>query len=136
MNWLIEILKDSAKVFEYEVFSGSCFLVFVLNTDVYRVNLSIQSEYGKIQTRKNSLFEHVLRIVGEVYLNYADISKVERLRWDFRKSKIFFLRLVVSYLCCCFYRNYSSCSEKIWKLTISSNDTGHFEYYYRFSINA
>ena len=33
-------------------FSGSYFSVFGLNTDIYRVNLLILSEYGKMRTRK------------------------------------------------------------------------------------
>ena len=37
-------------------FSGLYFPVFGLNTEIYSVNLCIQSEYEKIRTRKNSLF--------------------------------------------------------------------------------
>ena len=33
-------------------FSGPHFAVFGLNTEIYRVNLRIQSEFGKMQTRK------------------------------------------------------------------------------------
>ena len=36
-------------------------LVFGLNTEIYGVNLRIQSEYWKIQTRKNSIFGHFSR---------------------------------------------------------------------------
>ena len=39
-------------------FSGPCFPAFRLNTERYGVSLPIQSECGKIQTRKNSLFGH------------------------------------------------------------------------------
>ena len=35
--------------------------VFGLNTEIYRVNFQIQSEYRKIRTRKNSVFGHFLR---------------------------------------------------------------------------
>ena len=38
-----------------EFFSGTYFPTFVLNTEIYRVNLRIQSECGKMQTRKNSV---------------------------------------------------------------------------------
>ena len=37
-------------------FSGPYFLVFGLNTEIYGVNLRVQSEYWKIQARKNSVF--------------------------------------------------------------------------------
>ena len=40
------------------VFSGLYFPVFGLNTEIYEVNLRIQSEYGKIPTRKNSVLGH------------------------------------------------------------------------------
>ena len=40
------------------VFSGPYFPVFVLNTEIYAVNLRIQSEYEEIQTRKNSVFRY------------------------------------------------------------------------------
>ena len=39
-------------------FSGPYFPVFGLNTDIYFVNLCIRFEYGKIRTRKNSVFGH------------------------------------------------------------------------------
>ena len=44
-----------------EFFSGPYFPVFGLNTEIYEVNLCIQSEYGKIRTRKNSIFWHFSR---------------------------------------------------------------------------
>ena len=46
------------KVSEYGVFSGPLFSAFVLNEEIYFVNLRIQFEYRKIQTRKNSVFGH------------------------------------------------------------------------------
>ena len=42
----------------YGVISGPYFPVFGLNTEIYFVNLRIQSEYRKIQTRNNSVFRH------------------------------------------------------------------------------
>ena len=45
-------------MFKYEVFSGPYFTAFGLNTERYGVSLHIQSEYGKMQTRKNSVFGH------------------------------------------------------------------------------
>ena len=49
------------KVSKYGVFSGPHFSVFGLNTDIYSVNLHTQSKYGKIRTRKNSVFGHFSR---------------------------------------------------------------------------
>ena len=47
----------------YGVFSGPYFPVFGLNTEIYGVNLCIQSEYRKTRTRKNSVFGHFSRSV-------------------------------------------------------------------------
>ena len=52
------------EVSKYGVFSGSYFPVFELNTEIYSVNLHIQSECGKIRTRKNSVLGHFLRSAG------------------------------------------------------------------------
>ena len=41
-----------------EFFSGPYFPAFGLNTERYGVSLCIQSECGKIRTRKNSVFGH------------------------------------------------------------------------------
>ena len=46
------------KVSKNGIFSGPYFPVFGLNTEIYGVNLYIQSKYGKMQTRKNSVFGH------------------------------------------------------------------------------
>ena len=43
---------------KYGIFSGPYFPAFGLNTERYSVSLRIQSEYGKIRTRKNSVFGH------------------------------------------------------------------------------
>ena len=44
--------SDVRKESKFGVFSGPYFPVFGLNTEIYGVNLSIQSKYGKIRTRK------------------------------------------------------------------------------------
>ena len=49
------------KVSKCRVFSGPCFLVFGLNTEIYSVNLRIQSEYRKVRTRGDSVFGHFSR---------------------------------------------------------------------------
>ena len=41
-----------------EYFPGLYFPILGLNTKIYFKNLSIQSEYGKIRTRKISVFGH------------------------------------------------------------------------------
>ena len=57
LRWLLTAWKVS----KFGVFSGPYFPVFGLNAEIYFVNLRIQSKYGKIRTRKNSVFEHVSR---------------------------------------------------------------------------
>ena len=54
------------KLSKYEVFSGSYFPVFGLNTEIYRVNLCIQSEYGKIRTRKTPHLDIFYAVLGEL----------------------------------------------------------------------
>ena len=54
------------KVSKYGVFSGPYFPEFELNTERYSVSLHTQSVCGKIQTRKNSVFEHFSGSVREV----------------------------------------------------------------------
>ena len=41
------------KIVHTRNFSGPYFPTFGLNTEIYRVNIRIQTEYGKIRTRKN-----------------------------------------------------------------------------------
>ena len=61
LNQLFPKLITALKVSKYGVFSGRYFPTFGLNTKVYCLNLRIQSEYGKIRTRKNSVFGHFSR---------------------------------------------------------------------------
>ena len=56
------------------VFSGPYFPVLGLSTEIY-VNLRIESEYRKIRTRKNSVFEHFLR--SEIESVNTEHSKFE-----------------------------------------------------------
>ena len=46
------------KSIQIRVFSGRYFLAFGLNTERYGVSLRIQSKFGKMRTRKNSVFGH------------------------------------------------------------------------------
>ena len=49
------------KVAKHGVFSGLCFPLFGLNTEIYSENLRIKSKYRKIRTRNNSVSEHFSR---------------------------------------------------------------------------
>ena len=55
--WLRK-MTTAWKMSKYGVISGLYFPVFRLNTEIYFVNLSIQSEYRKIRTRNNYVFGH------------------------------------------------------------------------------
>ena len=71
---------------KHGVFSGPYFPVFGLNTEMYGVKLLIQSKYGKIKTRKNSVFRHAshserrkrkgkFRLLRRFFSQYTDRSK-------------------------------------------------------------
>ena len=55
---LIYFNHTAWKVYKYRVFSGPYFPAFGLNMERHFVSLCIQSECGKIRTRKNSVFGH------------------------------------------------------------------------------
>ena len=78
------------KVSKYGVFSGPHFLAFGLNTERYSAFLRIQSECGKIRTRKNSAFGHFSRSVSNI-----EHFKVIALRWrnSLHKKWSFTLRI-------------------------------------------
>ena len=92
------------KVSKYVVFSGPYFPAFGLNTKRYGVSLRIQSECGKIQNRKSSVFGHFscsvtfnLRLLYELRLKVR-LSKTVcrsfhfRFRFAFIKVYIFVLQ--------------------------------------------
>ena len=63
---LLFIKRKNTKIFQKEsklskVFPGPHFPVFGMNTDIYSVNIRIQSKYRKIRTRKNSVFARFSR---------------------------------------------------------------------------
>ena len=66
-NYVQKFFSTAQKVSKYGVFSGPYFAAFGLNTDIYSVNFRIQSECGKIWTRKK------LRIwtLRSVYLKFC-----------------------------------------------------------------
>ena len=55
---VVASINTAWKVSKSGGISGPYFLVFGLNTEIYRINLRIQSEYWKIRTRNNSVFGH------------------------------------------------------------------------------
>ena len=52
---------------KHGVFCGPYYPVFGLNTEIYPVNLCIQSKYGKVWTRKKSAFGFFLRSVSTMF---------------------------------------------------------------------
>ena len=55
----IDVVITASKVSKYRVISGPYFPVFVLNTEIYSVNVHMQSEYSEIRTTNNSIFGQV-----------------------------------------------------------------------------
>ena len=55
------VLEISVRIIQMRCFSGPRFPVLELNSEIYGVNLRIQSKYEKIRTRKNSVFQHLSR---------------------------------------------------------------------------
>ena len=69
-------------VSKYGVLPGPYFAALGLNTERYFVFLSIQSQYGKIRTRKNSVFGQFLR----------SVTLIKILKWIFILIQIHSLR--------------------------------------------
>ena len=77
---IVILVLDTAtawKVFKYGVFSGPHFLLFRQVTEIYWVNLHIQSILRKLQ-RKNSLFWHFLCSV--LLSKLIDVAQIERFK--------------------------------------------------------
>ena len=68
------------KVSEFEDFSGPYFPVLALNTDIYKVNLRIQSKYGNIRTKgpPNLDIFHIVRkgVSIPLFQNHPHIIKI------------------------------------------------------------
>ena len=83
----LAIICIAWKVSKYGVFSGLYFAAFGLNTENYGVNLRIQSECGKIRTRKNSAFGYFLRsvvtIIKTVSIMEIPLKRPVRLPHDY-----------------------------------------------------
>ena len=73
------------KVSKYGVFSALYFPVFGLNTEIYSVNLDIQSKYRKIRTRKNSAFGHFSRSIWYVLWMFRSLF-ITRLQTELQQT--------------------------------------------------
>ena len=62
------------KVSKYRVFSGPYFQVIGLDTEIYFVNLRIQSKYRKIWTKKNPTFLDTFYAVNILSLLYESVT--------------------------------------------------------------
>ena len=65
---------------KYGVFSGPYFPAFGLNTERYEVSLRIQSECGKIRTRKISVpghFSRSDRLIADFHCASGDVVRVD-----------------------------------------------------------
>ena len=62
LNNLLQTITR-VKSAQIQSFSGPYFPTFSLNMERYEVSLRVQSESGKIRTRKNSVFGHFSRNV-------------------------------------------------------------------------
>ena len=113
------------KVYKYGVISGSCFLIFGLNTEIYFVNLRIQSEYTKIRTRNNSVFGHFSRSVRFNHLlelNHLMLSlvaKIGRRQTELLKHNYYHNSFLKSCYWRCFIKkeflNISQFLQEFWK---------------------
>ena len=65
---------------KYGAFSAPDFPLFVLNTEIYGINLCIQFKYAKIQTGKNSVFGHFSRSGYDSYVITKCPSTLNKLR--------------------------------------------------------
>ena len=83
------------KMSKYWVISGPYFPVFGLNTEIYSVNLRIQSEYRKIRTRNNSAFGHfsrsdkytILEKINATRLrNQTKLKRIKKLDTSYRQK--------------------------------------------------
>ena len=51
----------------FRIFSGPHFPVFVLNTEIYRVNIRIQSKWGKIRTSKTLVMDTFHTVLSKAF---------------------------------------------------------------------
>ena len=65
-----------SKVSKYRIISSPYFPVFRLNTEIYSVNVHIQSKYKKIQAINNFAFKHFSRSVFSIFLRIVHIYQI------------------------------------------------------------
>ena len=92
------LLLALREVSKYGVISGLYFLVFGMNTEIYGLNIRIQSEHRKIRTRNNSVFGHFSRSVGSsgneiwstkaIHLRSSSVFLCRLMFWFAKKLKI------------------------------------------------
>ena len=106
-------------VSKYGVFSGLYLPAFTLNTEKWEVSLRIQSECGKIRTRKNFVFGHFSRSVRYHALRSSDqdVFCKNVAPWNF-------VKLLVKYLYVGpFHNKVARCSNFAKKQVFSSEFT-------------
>ena len=110
------------EVSSHGVFSGPYFPAFGLNTERYFVSLHIQSECGKIRTRKNSVFGHFSRSAKEPFHSFLN-SKYEAY---LDRYKLFWQQLnkyywhFLSFFCCCCYTVISLFNNRLFYCPFTS----------------
>ena len=98
MKLAVQYLYTTWKVSKYGVFSGRYFPVFRLKTEIFFINLYIQSECRKIWTRKNSVSGHFSRS-DENWLQGGCLWKRVQRCCPYYWLKIKFTLSTLSYLC-------------------------------------
>ena len=85
MDWLI-LSMHCVKSVQIRSFFWSVFPAFGLNAERYKVSLRIQSECGKIRTRKNPVSGHFSRSDSySILKNLADLSLVILINYSYGK---------------------------------------------------
>ena len=109
----LPITNTAWKVSKYGAISGPYFPVLGWNTEIYEVNLRIQSEYRKIRTRNNFVFGHFLRTENELSILSRNIANLNNLKLDWQRDH---LRISLT-----FYANLSEIFPCIypWKFKFS-----------------
>ena len=86
------------KVTKYGVFFDPYFPVLGLNTEIYSVNLRIQSKYRKIRARKNAVFGHLSRFGYYIICMIVPLTAFTERSYIIKQTCSFHLQL---YFCMC-----------------------------------
>ena len=80
------------KVSKYGVISSPYFPVFGLNTEIYEINIRIQSKYWKVRTRNNSVLGHFSRSHFRAFQTFGHafeaLREYRKLGREFQKRPI------------------------------------------------